>query len=145
QDEKVNIAKALTYPTKIKSIFSFLGFDPNRFSMNQSYSFSFTTIGGKTLGQGLYLNTMSYRLANPLTMYLQIGFVNQPFGSLREYSNFNNKLFISGAGLEYKPSENFKVQFEFSQTPGGLYYNSYHHRPFYDQTPWWEKKDKKNN
>lgn len=139
-----NIANALTYPTKLQSVFGLIGLDPTRFSMSHSFSLSYTSIGGQGFTQGLYLNTMSYQLSNPLTMYLQIGFLNQPFGGLGQKSPYNNKLFLSGAGVEYKPSNNFKVQFEFSQTPNAFYSPYYYNNSLIRNNRWWDKeKDNK--
>lgn len=144
QDAKVDMAKALTQPTtRIQGIVGLLGLDPTKFSMSQSYSLSFVTGGGHSYNQGLYLNTMRYQFSDPLSMYLQLGFVHQPFGSLGE-KNFQqqSEVFVSGAGLEYKPSENVKLQFEFSQQPRSYYpyyrYNSYR---FYERSDPFEKEE----
>ncbi|MFQ5769305.1 MAG: hypothetical protein ACE5HX_02130 [bacterium] len=141
QDTKVDMAKALTQPTKIQSIIGLIGLDPNKFSMSHSYSLSFTTFGGHSFSQGLYLNTMKYQLSNPITMYLQVGFLHQPLGDLGQNSLLKNQLFLSGAGLEYKPSENFKLQFEFSQQPN-LYYSPYSR--FYHRNSWLQREEDKN-
>lgn len=142
KEEKVDMAKALTYPTKLQSIVGLIGLDPAKFSMSQSYSLSFTSFGGHSFSQGLYLNTMKYQLSNPITMYLQIGFLNQPFSRLGLQSPYDNRLFVSGAGFEYKPSESFKLQLEFSQTPGTLY-NPYYYNSYYRNKAWWDKEDEK--
>ncbi len=141
KQENVDMAKALTYPTKLQSIFGLIGLNPDKFSMSHSYTLSFTSVGGHSFSQGLYLNTMKYQLFNPLTMYLQIGFLNQPFGGIGQ-SPFGNKLFLSGAGFEFKPSESFKVQFEYSQTPGAIYSPCY--RSSFYNNAWWEKYEDKN-
>lgn len=139
KDTQVNMAQALTKPNKIQSIVGLLGLDPNKFSMSHSYSLSFTTFGGNSYNYGLYLNTMKYRLADPLTMYMQIGFQHQPFGSGLGNGPLNNEIFISGAGMEYKPSENFKVQFRYSQRPSAYYYSPYHD-PITRNRAWFDKK-----
>lgn len=122
QDTQVNMAKALTQPTKIQSIVGLLGLDPAKFSMKQSYTLSFASIGGHSISQGLYLNTIGYQLSDPLSMYVRLGFIHQPFGKLTGDFQTGNQLFISGAGFEYNPSKNLKLQFEYSKTPG---YNNY--------------------
>ncbi|MFQ5707015.1 MAG: hypothetical protein ACE5HO_06160 [bacterium] len=127
---KVEVARALTAPAKAQGILGFIGLDASKFSMSHSYTMSFTSVGGHGFSQGLYLNTMKYQLSNPMSLYLQIGFLSRPFGSFGGKSSFDNQLFISGAGLEYKPSENLKVQFEFSQTPGSIY-SPYYGNSFY--------------
>jgi len=131
EDTKVDMATALTRPNKIQGLVGLIGLDPNKFSMSHSYSLSFVTGGGHSFNQGLYLNTMSYRLFNPLTMYLQLGFAHQPFGQLGEKNlSGGNQFFVSGAGLEYQPSENFKLQLEFRQQPYS-FYNPYYYNTRY--------------
>jgi hypothetical protein len=133
RDATVDVAKALTQPaSKIQGIVGLLGLDPTRFSMSQSYSLSFTTGGGHSYNQGLYLNTMRYQLADPLSMYLQLGFVHQPLGNLGQNSlQQQSEFFVSGAGLEYKPSDNLKFQFEFSQRPSS--YSPYYPYNYYNR------------
>lgn len=128
QDTKLDVAKALVQPHP-QSIFNLLGLDPARFSMNHSYSFAVGSVGGETYNQGLYLNTMRYQFSDPLTMYFQLGFQHQPFGNQMSQFNQQNQVFVSGAGVQYEPSDNFKVQLEFSQRPGGWYGTSYYQRP----------------
>ncbi len=114
--------------------FGILGIDMSRFSMSHSYSMSYMTMGGKGVTQGLYLNTMSYQFNIPLTVSLQLGMAHNPFGGLGENSTasiLQNGMFVSGAQLEYKPSENTSIHFGFSNTPYNYYYpGSYMmHRP----------------
>ncbi len=127
QDGKINMAQALTKP---QTLVGLIGLDPNKFSMSHSYSLSFTSFGGQSYNQGLYLNTMMYQLSNPIKMYLQFGVQHQPFGQ-NEFQS-QSSAFVAGAGFEYKPSDNFKVQFEFSQQPNSLY-SPYYNRSRFNQ------------
>lgn len=127
QDTKLDVAKALVQP-RPQGLLSLIGLDPAKFSMNHSYSFVVGSAGGETYNQGLYLNTMRYRLSDPLSMYVQVGFQHQPFANQAAQFNQNNNLFVSGAGVQYKPDDNFKVQLEFSQRPG-LYAPPYYQSP----------------
>lgn len=134
KDTDVNMAQALTQPTKLQTIVGLLGLNPNKFSMSQSYALEFTSFGGQTFNRGLYLNTMMYQLSDPITMYLQIGMQHQPFGSQVENSPYKSQIFVSGAGFQYKPSDNFKLQLEYSEQPG-LYYSPYYYRNRLYQNP----------
>jgi len=127
QDGKINMAQVLTKP---QTLVGLIGLDPSKFSMSHSYSLSFTSFGGQSYNQGLYLNTMMYRLSNPIKMYFQFGVQHQPFGQ-NEFQN-QSQFFVSGAGFEYKPSDNFKVQFEFSQQPNS-FYSPYYNRSRFNQ------------
>ncbi len=102
-----------------------LGLDPSRLTMTHSYQMSFTSIGGQGFTQGLYLNTLMYQFASPLTLAVQWGIAHQPFSSLGGASLLNNGPFLSGAELRYQPAKNFSIQLEYSQYPGGYYYGPY--------------------
>ena len=146
KDANVDMAKALRRPGGVQGIVGLLGLDPNKFSMSHSYTLSFASVGGHAINQGLYLNTMTYRLSNPLTMYLQVGLQHQLSGSQPEGSNLaRNQLFISRAGFEYKPSENMKLQFEFSQTPSSYYSPYFYDRGFRRGLPGIERESEENN
>jgi hypothetical protein len=129
-EKNVNMAQALTQP-KLTGLLDVIGFNPDKFSMHQSYSLTFGSFGGNSYHQGLYLNTMSYQFSNAVTTYLQLALAHQPLGSMMQNDQGQNgtKAFVSGAGLEYKPTDNFSLQVEFSQVPGSMYspygYNRY--------------------
>ena len=92
--------------------------DPSRFSMSHSYSVSLFSLGGQTLSQGLYLNTMNFKFSDPLTMQVRIGYLHQPFGGLQNQSPMNGKVFLQRARLEYKPSERTTFSIDIQQYPG---------------------------
>ncbi|MCH8874874.1 hypothetical protein IH824_19285 [candidate division KSB1 bacterium] len=97
QDGKINMVQALTKP---KTLVGLIGLDPNKFSMSHSYSLSFTSFGGQSYNQGLYLNTMMYQLSNPIKMYFQFGVQHQPFGQ-NEFQS-QSQLFLE-LGLNISP------------------------------------------
>jgi len=102
-----------------------LGLDMSRFSMTHSYSMNYMSVGGKSLTQGLYLNTMSYQFSIPLTVSLQLGMAHNPFQSANTASILQNGPFISGAQIRYQPSEKTVLEVNFRQMPyqnfSGLY------------------------
>ncbi len=114
-------AKPMSFSDQMKSGqaegFGILGLDPSRFSMHHSYSMSYASIGGKGFTQGLYLNTMTYRFAFPLTVSLQLGIANNPLQSANTASILQNGFFVSGAQVRYQPSKNTILEFNFRQTP----------------------------
>lgn len=97
--------------------------NPNRFSMSQSYSVGFTSGSFGSYSSGLYLNTVSYRLADPLILSADIGF-HTPF-----YSSFGGpgsgngstpglgSLVLPHVGLEYRPSENSTLSLHLFNGP----------------------------
>ncbi len=68
--------------TRPQGLVGLIGLNPKRFSMQQSYSLSYTSLGGQNFSQGVYLNTMSYQVADPLQVSLQWGVMNQPLRGL---------------------------------------------------------------
>jgi hypothetical protein len=115
-----------TDPQPSRGLAGWLGLNPARFSMSQSYSLSYLSFGGRGFSQGVYLNTMQYQLANPLSMSVQWGMAHQPFASAGLPGIYGNGLFFSGANLEYKPSEKFRIGLSIdSYPPGTLSPNAY--------------------
>jgi hypothetical protein len=122
QSEPVDFADRLRTD---QSQFGILGIDMSRFSMSHSYSMSYMSMGRQGVTQGLYLNTMSYQFSIPLTVSLQLGMAHNPFGGVGDNgtaSILQNGMFVSGAQLKYKPTENTTIQFGFQNMP---YSNSY--------------------
>jgi hypothetical protein len=91
--------------------------DPSRFRMTQSYSLSFFSAGSRSFNQGLYLNTMQYRLSDPLTATLQVGYLHQPLGGAGLTGSQAGQFFVRGASLEYKPSGKTQIYFDYQQVP----------------------------
>jgi len=115
---------------------SLLGFfNPENFTMHHSYSFSTMLMGGKTIGIGMYTNSMLYRISDPLNVRLDVSFMHSPFNSLgRDFQGDLNKLFINRAEVNYKPFDNMIIQLQYRQVPFssyGYYYSPYYYNPFW--------------
>ncbi|MEO6096184.1 MAG: hypothetical protein ABIW76_10970 [Fibrobacteria bacterium] len=87
--------------------------NPNRFSMRQSYSVNFASGSFGSQSAGLYLNTLSYKLADPLTLSADVGFYSPLYSSTGSFSKagfqdprMGSSLVLPRIGLEYKPSKN---------------------------------------
>jgi hypothetical protein len=119
--------------TQSQGLVGLIGLNPNRFSMQQSYALSYMSLGGHGFSQGVYLNTMSYQLADPLLVSFQWGFLNQPLGSFGVPSLYNNGLFVSGASVEYKPSRNLSIGVQFNRDPRG-YWSPQYGYPYYNSS-----------
>ena len=119
-------------PTKGEGLVSLIGLDPAKFSMSQSYSLSYFSLGGHGITQGLYLNTMSYRFSDPLQFSVQFGLAHQPFGGMGQNQallNNSNSAFISAAQLTYRPFKNMLLQLEYNSWPRSRYN--------YSPASWW--------
>ena len=95
--------------------------DPQRFNMQQSYSMSYwSSSNGSSSSQGLYLNHMTYALANNLNMFVDVGY-HTPFHSefqandprISAFQDQSSSMVIPRFGLEYQPSESVFMSFQF--------------------------------
>lgn len=97
------------YQSNSVSGFSFL--NPNRFSMRQSYAVNFASGSFGSTSAGLYLNTLSYKLADPLTLSADVGFHTPLYssggfsGSGFQDPRLGSSLVMPHVGLEYKPTK----------------------------------------
>ncbi len=112
---------------RAKSIAGFLGLDPSRFQMTQSYTLGVMSIDGTAISQGVYLNSMTYNFSIPLTFNIEWGVRMNPMqaGNNPTFPGLNNGLFLSGASLEYKPSKNLQIGVHYSTYQQGIYPGSY--------------------
>ncbi|GBD92956.1 hypothetical protein BMS3Abin05_00535 [bacterium BMS3Abin05] len=121
----VNFKQLLKFGLNPIGLVSGSVFSPEKFQMQQSYSFIVSSFNGHAISQAMYLNTMRYKVSDPLTLSLQWGYLmNQPFSQLSGLSPnlpFRNGLFLSSAKLEYKLGNHTKFQMEFNRYPGGYY------------------------
>ena len=101
-------------------------FNSSRFSMSHSYSMTVGSVGKYGFNQGLYLNTMTWQVADPLLMQIRVGYAHQPLGqsALFGQSQSSSQLFLQQAYLEYKPFKNAKLTFEYQSMPNSLYWTS---------------------
>jgi hypothetical protein len=98
--------------------------NPNRFSMRQSYSVNFASGSFGSQSAGLYLNTLSYKLADPLTLSADVGFYSPLYSSSGSFSKagfqdprMGSSLVLPRIGLEYKPSKNTTVSLQLLNGP----------------------------
>jgi hypothetical protein len=122
---------------------SLLGINPDKLKMNHSYSLGFSSFGGNSLTQGMYLNTISYQFDIPLSVKFQWGFMHQPFATGGLNTTLTNQFFLSGAELNYRPLENLTMRLQFYQRPAGLFYPSNYYRSDYPYRSsfdrWWDE------
>ena len=118
-------------------LFGFI--DPDRFLMQHSVSMSYMNLGGQNMGLTMYTNSMRYQISEPLSVRADVSMVFSPFSSYgtafqREISG----IYLNRAQIDYQPSKNFKVSFQYRNLPGYGYYgyggygNPYSGSMFYD-------------
>jgi len=122
QAEPVSFSRLLTSGlTNPQGLAGIIGLDPNRFTMQQSYSLSYMSIGGNGFSQGVYLNTIGYRLMDSMQLSVQWGIRNQPLSSLGVSGISESGFFLSGANFEYKPARNVSIGIQYSTYPSRYY------------------------
>jgi len=108
-------------------------FNPANFSMRQSISMSYMTFGNQGLALGMYTNSMSYKISDPLTLSADVSLLNSPYSSLgSKFSQGLNGIYLTRADLNYHPSNSFQIDLQFNQNPLYRYYNPY----YYYYNPW---------
>ncbi len=106
--------------------FLFGWFDPSKLKMTQSYSLSYQTFGQNGLALGVYTNSLSYQISNPLSVQMDVSVMHSPYSTLGgNFSKSLSGIYLSRAELNYKPSENTLFQLQFRQMPASMYYGGY--------------------
>ncbi len=104
-----------------------LGFlNPERFSMNHSFSASFVTFGNHSLMLNSYVNTINYRISDPLLLKLNLGIANMPYNNFTDNPGLNDTQFFGGAELRYRPSNSTAISVGVNVSPN--YYYGYPYR-----------------
>lgn len=115
------------------NIFGFI--DPSNFSMNHTFSMSYSAFAGQGVAMGVYTNSMRYDFNSNLNVEVDASIVNSPYNTLGDgFTNSINGLYLSRAAINYKPTENTAISVQFRQGPGA-YYNSYYYSPYYFMSP----------
>ncbi len=100
-------------------------FNPKKFRMDHIYNLSFSTSGSNQLAVGSYTNRLFYKFNNKLNFQLWTSIVTTPYNSFNNSNNKYDGIYIDRASINYKPSNNFMIEFQFSNNPY-RYYNSYY-------------------
>jgi hypothetical protein len=99
-------------------------FATEKFDMQQSVGLTFGT-GANRFSQH-YLNTMTYKISEPLTIQATLGIQNQTLASGAYGSASGARLIVPNIGILYQPKPNLRIEFGFSNTPyGGSAYDSF--------------------
>jgi hypothetical protein len=109
------------------SSFFFGLFDPSRFNMRHSLSFSYHSFGDQGVSLGTYTNSMSYAFAENLHARADVSLSYSPYNTFsksgRGSNNFGS-IYLSRAEINYRPFENMMVQIQYRQFPYGTFYSS---------------------
>ncbi len=115
------------------SLFGFI--NPNNFKMNHSFDISYQTSGFGNIALTTYTNSMFYKFNDQLNFQADISLVNSPYNTFNEnFSKSINGLYLSRAQINYKPTEDMTIMFQYRNIPAAYYnpYNWYRYGSYYD-------------
>ncbi len=127
-DKKVDIRGGITNYNPSSMLLGFI--KPENFSMSHSFSMSYTASGQYGMALGVYTNSMAYKFNDQLNLQVDASVVNSPYSSLgTQHSDAINGIYLSRAQINYQPSEDFFITFQYRNLPGGYYSPYYNRRP----------------
>jgi len=101
-------------------------FNSNKFHMDHIYNLSFSTFGSNQFSVGSYTNRIFYNFNNKLNFQLWTSIVTTPYSTLNNSpKNKFNGIYIDKASINFKPTKNFMIDFQFSNNPY-RYYNTFY-------------------
>ncbi len=103
--------------------------DPSRLSFSHYFSTSYISSGGEGVMRNLFMETIGYRLSNPLTLTFNVGYMHEPYSTMTSEGPLQSGKFLGSAALTWRPSPNMFLHFEVANysKPGyyGYGYNPY--------------------
>jgi hypothetical protein len=133
-EEKKPVSSADVIGTsRIDSKFSL--FDLSRLEMSHSYSVSYFSSGGSGTTIAMYMNSMKYRISNPLTLKINLAWIHQPgalFSRNRGVPTDYGKILPSFT-LEYRPSDKFYLELGYHSYPAYMNYGGSRSSGFWDR------------
>ena len=124
--EEPKVSDSFIRPATASDWFDF--FNPDNFKMRQSYSMSYTTMGGQGLALGMYTNSLQYKISNSLDARVDVSLQHSPYSTFdRRVQNSLTGVFLNRAEINYRPAENMLLRVSYQQIPFGLagYYSPY--------------------
>lgn len=115
----------------IKKSFSLL--DPRRIKIDHAYSFSYFSGGGYSGSVGIYLSSIQYQIAKPLTLRVGLAYAHDPstlFG--QKLGGLVQEGLYPSFQLDYRPSSNFYLGIGYQRVPYSPYHNPYY-APYFER------------
>jgi hypothetical protein len=128
-DSRPSVSESLVRAESSNLLFGW--FDPNRFSMHQSYSLSYMTAGGQGMSLGVLTSSMFYKLSDPLDVQFDVSLQHSPFSSFGNSKSLSG-IYLSRAQLNYRPAENMLLQIQYRQLPSLYWWGMNRSSMFYN-------------
>lgn len=131
----LDIRSGLLNENPMSSLFTFI--DPAKFSINHSFGLSYSSFGDNGMALGVYTNNIAYEFNDKLNIEISASLVNSPYNTLGDsFTNSINGIYLDRARINYRPTEDFNISLQFSNSPFG--YNSrYGRRGFSSFSNYW--------
>jgi hypothetical protein len=118
QEKPVDARTAMTSSTSFLSSL----FDPERFSMRQTYSMSFMSGAGYSLGLSALTNTFAFKAADNLFFSADVSAVYSPYSSLgTAHSKSLNGIYLTNARMDWRLGEHTSLHIIYSAPPAGSF------------------------
>jgi hypothetical protein len=103
--------------------------DPSRMTFSHSFSSSYMSVGGEGVMRNLFMETIGYRISNPLMLTVNVGYLQTPYSSFEQDNTFMSGSFVGSAALTWRPKKNMFLHFEVANYPS-YGYGYYRYDPF---------------
>lgn len=108
-------------------------FNADNFKMNHTFDISYQTSGFGNIALSTYTNSMFYKFSDKLNFQADVSLVNSPYNSFgKDFSKQINGIYLSRAQINYKPTDNMNIIFQYRSFPA-VYYSPY----MYDYSPFY--------
>ncbi len=108
--------------------------DFSRLQWSHSYSMTFYSGAGSSGSIGMYTGNIFYEITPSLSLNMKVGIAHNP-GGLFDRTKNADAIFLPGARLDYRPSDNFHISVGFNSLYGGpgFYSDNLYRSPY-----WWQ-------
>ncbi|HYE97226.1 MAG TPA: hypothetical protein VD962_13570 [Rubricoccaceae bacterium] len=106
-------------------------FSRSAFRLSHSYEFSYSAMGGSSLGLGVYTTSLQWQPTHNLAARVDVGVAHSPFGSadvqhaLGLGGDTPARVFLRNAEVAYRPTGNTLLRLQIQQSPYGAYASPY--------------------
>jgi hypothetical protein len=100
--------------------------DFSRLRVSHALSYTFSSGGARNTSTGLFVSSFDYRVASPLSMRLDVGAV---MDRAQASAGRGPEVFLKGLGLDYHPSDSFRLQLSYRNLPRSAWYGAPGLRP----------------
>jgi hypothetical protein len=103
-------------------------FSLDHLEMRHSVTMSYGMTGDHGLGSSMYVNSMRYRISEPLSVRADVGMMLTTFGSASSFiQNDISRIFLKRASVDYVPSKDIRFSLQYRNEPYLSRYGGWNH------------------